>query len=473
MNRPNILVFMTDQQHAETIGPAGLCRTPHLDALMKEGVTFRQAFTACPMCTPSRASVMTGLYPHQHRLVMNAHAAVTLQDRLSEGTETLASALQKEGYRTAYAGKWHVGSSSPTEHGFAEELQKVPPSASAGSDPPNIRDRVLLKDQRVEKVLAGSLDLPVEEAEEFRLAGGVSAWIDAHKDEEEPFFLFVSCTKPHVPWIVPEPYASMYDPRQIEEWPSYRDDLNGKPETYRKNYLDINFCRLQHQWSIMAKALSKYYGLVSLVDEAFGRIVNKLAETGLLDDTLIVFTSDHGEMMGRHGLIGKTAIALDDLIRVPLVVYWKGVLEHRECDDLVSLQDLFNTLLEAAVARWNPNIHSDSFMPSLLGIEYDREAIFVEHHGTTALQCMRAIRTQRYKYVFRAHELDELYDLERDPMEMDNRIRDSAYRDVRETLRRQLVEWATATGDYAKQAMISSFTSEAGVVFEMDGEDER
>ncbi|WJH34443.1 sulfatase-like hydrolase/transferase [Paenibacillus sp. CC-CFT747] len=463
--RPNILVFMTDQQHADTIGPAGLCRTPHLDALMEEGVAFSRAFTACPMCTPSRATVMTGLYPHEHRLVMNAHSALTLQERLSEGTQTIGSTLRERGYRTVYAGKWHVGNSLPTEYGFDEELKKR--AAHNHPESGRIRDKVVLKDRIGEKVLAGSSDASPGETDEFRLAEAVNGWLEAHQEDEEPFFLFASCGKPHVPWIVPEPYASLYDPQQILEWPSYRDDWRGKPETYRKNYLNINFCRLPNQWPVMAKALAKYFGLVTMVDDAFGSIVKKLEETGLIDHTMIIFTSDHGEMMGRHGLVGKTAIMLDDLIRVPLVVYWKGRLIPGVRDELVSLQDLFHTLMEVAGGQADGKLDSVSFLPSLYGKDgTGRDAVYVEHHGTTAMQCVRAVRTARYKYVFRAHETDELYDLEQDPDEMTNRIHDPGYAEPKERLRVMLLQWSEASGDFARQAIVSCFANEEGVVFE-------
>jgi arylsulfatase A-like enzyme len=122
MKKPNILLFVTDQQHAETIGDAGLARTPRLNGLIREGVRFTEAYTPTPMCTPARGSLVTGLYPHQHKLVINTHGTDAVDFTIA-GIETIGSAVQSAGYRTAYAGKWHVGKTPPELHGFEEELR--------------------------------------------------------------------------------------------------------------------------------------------------------------------------------------------------------------------------------------------------------------------------------------------------------------------------------------------------------------
>jgi arylsulfatase A-like enzyme len=456
MRKPNILVFMTDQQHAETIGEDGLCQTPHLNQLMKNGVTFSNAYTPCPMCTPARASAMTGLYPHQHKLVQNAHSLMTMRDCLHETDTTIGSALKEAGYRTAYAGKWHVGTSNPNEYGFDAVLNMQP-----GTKDVRVSDQVIVRDRYGEKILSGTADDSPENAYSFRVAKRVNDWLDKQDGNDKPFFLFASCHEPHVPWIVPEPYASMYDPSEIEVWDSYQDDLNDKPMTYKKHYFNIQFCRIQNNWPLMAKALSKYYGAVSMADNAFGTILKKLEEKKLMDNTIILFTSDHGEMMGRHGLIGKNELAVDDLIRIPLVAYWKGHFLQGNCDELISLTDLYNTIMDLAGAEPNDRVDSVSFAPALRGEAFNgREEVVIEHHGATIhMNTIRAIRTKEYKYVFRAHEIDEFYDLMRDPHEMTNRIADPAYREEIWNLRERLLEWARRHEDFAVQGLEQAFAN--------------
>lgn len=463
MNRkPNILIFMTDQQHAETIGRDGLCRTPHLDRCMEEGVVFSNAFTNCPMCTPARATAMTGLHPHQHKIVQNAHSPFAFSNKLGEETETIGSALRREGYATAYAGKWHVGLSQPEEHGFGEKLKLAPKASSVER-----KDAVLIRDRKGEHALASTVDYEPEQAEVFRLAAAVEEWLEARAEQRqaEPFLLFASCIEPHVPWHVPEPYASMYDPNELPEWDSYRDDYRDKPLTYSKHYYDVNYCRIRDDWPTMARALAKYYGLVTMVDDAFGRILAKLERLGMLDDTIVMFTSDHGEMMGRHGLVGKNELAVDDLIRIPFVVYGPTRFAPRRVDDLITLGDLFNTVVELAGAPIRPQLDSRSFVPLLRGEAMDaRKEIVVEHHGATIhMNTIRAIRTDRYKYVYRPHETDEFYDLAEDPGELRNRIADPASRPVIDALQDRLLEWAGRTNDPAREGMDRAFANPLSV----------
>lgn len=452
--KPNILVFMTDQQHAETIGKHGLCRTPRLNELMEAGVTFSHAFTSCPMCTPARATALTGLHPHQHRVIFNAHSKMKFHTELDEDVETIGGVLGQAGYRTAYAGKWHIGDKSPLGNGFAEMVEAA---AASPSTEATIANPVAIRDRSGEHVLAGTADFVPEV---FRIASQVNDWLERRQNDEQPFFLYVSCAEPHVPWIVPEPYASMYDPAHIGEWANYRDDYRDKPLTFSKHYTHINFCRIRNDWPTMARALSHYFGCVTMVDDAFGTILDKLENTGKLDNTIVIFTSDHGELMGRHGLVGKNELALDDIIRIPLVVYWKGHVRAGVCDQLVTIGDLFNTMVQLAGAEQRSDLDSVSFVPCLTGTPYEaRQEVVVEHHGTVNMNTVRAIRTKRYKYVYRAHETDEFYDLGTDSLELHNRISDPSCRDDIGNMRGNLLRWAERTGDYALQGMELAFAN--------------
>jgi arylsulfatase A-like enzyme len=454
--RPNILIFMTDQQHAETIGQHGLCQTPNLNALMRDGITFSQAYTSCPMCTPARASALTGMHPHQHRMLQNSHSPLDFQKRLDPHIDTIATALSREGYRTVYAGKWHIGDTAPTLNGFDQELDLNPKPTDYA-----VTDQVMIQDRQGEHTLAATASYDYQQSGVFQLSEAVNNWIDREATHDQPFFMFASCLEPHVPWIVPEPYASMYDPTSMQTWDNYDDDYTDKPLTYRKHYSNVNFCRIQHDWSSMSRALAKYYGTISMIDDAFGTIIHKLDQQGLLEDTIILFTSDHGECMGRHGLIGKNELAIDDIIRVPLVAYWKSHWANKTCDQLVTLTDLFNTVMELTKTEIRTDLDSHSFVPALLGQSFrGHDYVIVQHHGATInLNTIRAIRTAEYKYVYRAHEIDELYDLRRDPGEMINRVHDPEYHDRLWELREQLLDWARRNRDFALRGMEQSFVN--------------
>ncbi|WP_164821695.1 sulfatase-like hydrolase/transferase [Paenibacillus koleovorans] len=456
MKRPNIVIFMTDQQHADTIGEQGLCRTPHLNALMNEGVRFTEAYTNCPMCTPARATALTGLHPHEHKMVQNSHSPMALINRLEPQMETIGTALRKEGYRTIYSGKWHVGTTPPEQNGFDRELP-------LGKKPEikNLTDPVIIQDRFGEHVLAATAAYSREETRVFQLSEAVNNWLEEEGDGEQPFLLVASCLEPHVPWIVPEPYGSMYNPDEIEAWPNYEDDYQGKPLTYSKHYNDVNYCRIRKDWGKTARALAKYFGAVSMVDDAFGSIIGKLSEKGLLEDTIIVFTSDHGELMGRHGLIGKNELALDDISRIPLVLYSKGRFKPAVCDRFVLLSDLFNTVMELAGAEQRESLHSQSFAAALRGEAYDgHDSVVIQHHGATVhMNTMRAIRNKDYKYVFRPHEVDEFYDMRHDPGERDNRIGDPAMQERIWEMKMKLLAWAKHTSDFAYRGMERSFAN--------------
>ncbi|MEF2246730.1 sulfatase-like hydrolase/transferase [Paenibacillus sp. IITD108] len=448
MKKPNILLFVTDQQHASTISEHGPCRMPNLNRLMIDGVKFDHAYTPTPMCTPARSSLVTGLYPHQHKLIYN-HSDES--NYSIQGIETIGSALAAEGYRTAYAGKWHIGNTPPMENGFREELT----IDASPQETVELRDVVSILDRGGQEVIAAAANYDASDSYVFRVTRSVNKWL-SQLSSEEPFLLMVSCIEPHVPWIVPEPYASMYDPAILPEWDSYRDNFDHKPMTYTKHYTKENFCRLQDDWPSMSRALAKYYGLVSMIDDAFGTILTTLENQDLMDNTIILFTSDHGELLGKHALIGKNELALDDIIRVPLVVYGKGRFSPGARHHFISLCDVFNTVMELAGAQLREHLDSRSFISILNNepaAESMREEVVIQHHGTLFPNMIRAIRTSQYKYVFRAHELDELYDLELDPSERVNRIHDPAYVSVIQMMRIRLLEWARHNNDFVLKNM--------------------
>ena len=299
------------------------------------------------------------------------------------------------------------------------------------------------------KPLAGRSSVRPEDTEAFRSARIVTDLMEeyAKSGNEDPFFIFASTVSPHSPWIVPEPYASMYDPGTLKQWDNFSDDRRDKPMAFQKPFMFHHQCRVDHDWDTFSRALAKFYGVISLVDAAFGSIVSKLEELGLRDNTVIVFTSDHGELLGGHGLIGMAETMCEELVHVPLVVSWPAGFKPADRDELVSSCDLFNTILDLSGSGGSipGNTDGKSLVPLLTGQDNRwREAVLSEHHGTGHLNLVRMIRKGPYKYVFRANEIDELYDLGKDPGELVNEIDNETYSgtlwDFRETLLDMLID---------------------------------
>ena len=452
MHRPNILIFMPDQMHRETVGSDGSCRTPNFNMLASQGVEFTSAFTATPICTPARASMYTGLLPHQHQLLHNSHMIYPKQENLPEGLSTFADELGRAGYATYHVGKWHVGSSNgPGDHGF-KEVESL--NAPMTCEDRFVTESVIIPNRCDKKnVLAVMTSQPRDETQPWRVCQSAAEFIRHHTREtpDQPFLAFASTDVPHVPWYTPETYVNRYNAEALKPWPNYGDDLQDKPTSYLKHYNGCDYCRIPGDWPLAARALTHYYGMITLIDEAFGLILEAIEESGQLENTLIVVTSDHGEFMGRHGLFGKNEMLSEDLIRIPLIASWpvrfRGGCRRAE---MVTLCDLYPTLLDAAGLSGDESRAGRSLLP-LFGDEpaasdWPRD-VYLEHHGDLQYNLVRAVRDKRFKYVYWANDLDELYDLQEDPWEKRNLIFDERHAARLEALRARLLELMAGTDD--------------------------
>jgi arylsulfatase A-like enzyme len=457
--RPNILVFMTDQQHHATIEADSPLPMRNVLTLAERGLRLNRAFTPCPQCTPARASMMTGLYPHRHKLLTNSHSALSQRDALPPGIPTLGDVFREAGYRTACVGKWHVGLNSPADHGF-----EVPAAPRAKPKQATLTDQVMpIGEAAGPRPLAATSDQPAEQTGPFVVADDLVQLLEQHHagGDSRPLFAFASCTPPHVPWYPPEPYASMVDPASLEEPASYRDDLSDKPLTYR-HHTGINFANVGGNWSEFAKAKAKYFGVCRLIDDAFGRVLEALDRLNMAGNTLVVFTTDHGEMLGAHGLVGKNELACEELIRIPMVMAGPGI-EPGATDVPVTLCDLFATFMAAAGIGDEPPADSRDFSALFTSTGRDElqtrpfEPVIIQHHGTSHLNAIRAIRTDKWKYTYRPHEIHELYDIENDPDELRNLIDDPALSDTLRELRFELLAWLRQRKDILFKGVASTF----------------
>jgi arylsulfatase A-like enzyme len=451
----NILLIMSDQQRMDSIGAyaAELARTPTLDGLARRGTRFTQAYTPVTVCSPARASVFTGLYPFQHNVVRNGA-------RLCLDLPNLATALLHAGYRLGYAGKWHIDNTyGPTYFGFHADDWLGYAHPAGGIYLRSFRDsRRNPVNHYLEYLAERGLPIPtLEEAVYFpaidtfeiygRQTGPLEASYEHYVAEEaidlierfaararsdgEPFFLWVNFWGPHVPYILPEPYFSMFSPGDVTLSSTLAEGWEGKP-WIQKRMSTHNWGTAELDEDTWREVMAKYAGYCALLDWETERILTRLEELGILENTIVAYTTDHGSMAGRHRLVDKGPYPYDDIQRIPMIVAGPGVETGRTVDEFVYLHDLTPTILDWAGAERFPCAGVQSLIPVLSGgrLEQPRDDLYmVRHHHPFPCE-QRFLRTRRYKYAYNELDIDELYDLEVDPSEMNNCIGDPTYRDV-------------------------------------------
>lgn len=482
MTRPNILLITSDQQHWSALGcvnPA--VRTPALDRLAAGGTRFDRAYCPNPTCTPSRASILTGMMPSQH-------GAWSLGTRLFEDVPTVSGDLSAAGYFTALVGKAHF---QPLEsrpgmesiecqprlrdldfwrgfrgpwYGFEqiETARMHTAEAHAGGHyalwmeeqglanwrdyfedwPPNEEKKRRIYSKR-------SWDLPAEYHYSVWTADRTIAAVETAGDR--PFFVWSSFHDPHPPYLVPEPWASMYDPADMDPGCLTPGEHDRNPLHFRKAAVerDPAYWKAATRGEVIHGAgfqardeqsiredMACYYGMTSFMDHEIGRILDALDRSGQADNTLVVFTSDHGHFLGQHGLIAKAIHMYEDLIRVPFIVRWPGhVPPERASNDLQNLVDLAPTFLAAAGVAADGAMTGRNQLPSWEGTRPVRQDTVVEnHHGTEAFH-MRTFVTPTHKLtVYRDGDDGELFDLVQDPGEINNLWHDPASAELKARL---------------------------------------
>ena len=339
----NILLIHSDQHRYDCIGANGhpFVQTPHLDRIGREGLRFTHAFTPVPLCTPARNCLLYGCWPHQHLAICNYDTEAPRGART--GLVSFSELLAAAGYDLGYVGKWHANAvRQPPEYGFKTWIDEAEydPWRKAQGLPP----------RPAANGWFGETD-PFVTGEQTRLAWGADRLIDSLQRVacgKQPFFLRWDPSEPHLPNRVPAPYDRMYPLEQIPPWPGFADPLENKPYIQRKQ---------QRTWGVegwgwekWSPIVQRYLGEITLLDTQIGRILTALDRLGLADDTVVIYTSDHGDMCGSHGMMDKHYIMYDDVVRVPLFARCpKQVPAGTICGAFVSSAlDLSRTFLDLA-----------------------------------------------------------------------------------------------------------------------------
>ena len=476
--KPNILIFMTDQEQAAVTEPDHPCRTPHLDRLAAGGVRFNRAYPPMAHCCPARASLMTGLYPSQHGIYNNCMNDAAIRRSLNAGVETFSEKLRDAGYELHFSGKWHVSATErPRDFGWNELYVGAAPGTYMGIH----REQYRAGRERYEEELRrgrsrgelvrpgwgnkrmyGVTDTPYEQLKDYEIVRRGVSQLDRLRDSENPWCVYIGVTGPHDPFIIPKPYAEMYDPRDVPLPPNYADDLSDKPGVYRK------MRRVFRQFSEeeVRESIAHYWGYCTMIDDMFGEVMDALERNGQLEDTMVIFLSDHGEHAGAHGLYCKGISMFEEGYRIPLVIQWPGITgtPGSSCDEFVTLMDIAPTLLEAAGAERLARCAGRSLLPLIRGERPDdwRDSVFAQCNGVEVYYTSRMVRTQRYKFVYHATDIDELYDLEADPHEMRNLIDRPEMADVIRQMYGKMWEHAYESEDTIFNQYVTVATAEWG-----------
>jgi len=444
-DRPNILIFMTDQEVADVVHPDHPCRTAHVSRLAEEGVLFSQTYCPTAHCCPSRATFMTGLYPSRHGVHNNVSNPVALSRGVKPGVRMFSEDLRAAGYHLTYTGKWHVSDEeNPADRGWHELLVTAGKGsvmhtgwdrwAKPPDEPPNAereRGRIWRPGWGTYRLYGSTPDggpKGYESHHDYRvLESGVAALADLAR-LDGPWVLYIGLVGPHDPFVIPERFARMYDPRKVELPPSFADTMEDKPRVYQR-MRRMYWGQLTEEE--VRESIAHYWGYCTMLDEMFGEVLTALSATGQQDNTVVMFTSDHGDYCGAHGLYCKGVPAFREAYRVPLVVRWpRGISSpNREQNEFISLADCAPTFLEVGGCEAPKGLTGRSLVPFLGGRAPSdwRDEMQAQFDGVELYYSQRSVRTRKWRYTCNGFDFDELYDLENDPHETVNLADPSRY----------------------------------------------
>jgi len=486
MPQPNVLLITSDQQHYSTLGSVNpRIQTPALDRLAAEGVRFDRAYCSNPVCSPSRSTIITGLYPAWHH-------CWTIGVKLPEDVPTVGDVFQQQGYESILIGKAHfqpLASQPGSEslecqpvlrdldfwrefHGPWYGFNHVETGRMHGHESHAGQHYALWME---EKGFSEWRDYfqqwPPRQDDKYRgpqYTRGMTVWdlpepmhhshwvgertvaqIERCAREDKPFFLWSSFFDPHPPYVVPEPWASMYDPDDMQPGAYVEGEFEDKPPHFgmtRETQPDYSMYREAggqglhgfhshlHADDEFRRSMACYYGMVSLIDQEIGRMLDSLDRLGIAENTLVLFTTDHGHFLGQHGLIAKGAFHYEDLLRIPMIARYPGRIPAGMVSGALQSQiDFAPTFLSAADIPVPGLMQGRNQLPVWFGdASQARDHVIVENRHNPTTVHLRTMVTDRYTLtVYRDAAYGELFDLREDPGELRNHWDDPTYAGIK------------------------------------------
>lgn len=429
---PNILLIFADQMRGMDMGCAGNSDviTPNMDRLAEEGMYFSRAYANTPVCTPSRGSLLTGLYPL-------SHLAITNDLPITTNTTSIGKILKSTGYYTGYIGKWHLDGvprdkftpPGPRRLGF-DDFWAVWNCSHDYFNAYYYKDTPEAIPIRGYEPI-GQTDLAIEFMER------------ALREKRLPFSLVISWGPPHDPyWMVPDEYKSKYSPDKITLRPNVK--LN------TRKFLSSEDSILSPQ-----ETITNYYAAITALDEQLGRIIDFIKDSDLINDTIIMFTSDHGDMLWSQGMM-KKQLPFEESIKIPFIISWpRHIPAGKKSDVLISIVDIVPSILGLLGIKMCEKIDGTDLSRVFLGLENNGpdsvflQEIVVVDEKYEQIEEWRGIRTTKYTYArWQSGEGWVLYDNESDPYQIVNLIDNPKYKSVREELERILQYWLKSTNDH-------------------------
>ena len=496
--RKNIILIFTDQHRRDTLScynEETLCRTPVLDALAKESVRFQNAYTTCPVCSPARSSLMTGLYPSKTGMETNLYQSGCRCHELADTPRLLSRRLEKLGYQLGYTGKWHLGlgkdkksseegqellkqmengavdavvykhyGTLPTDIGFTGD--DFPGHGNGGWGYPqfqayleanHLTTEIIIKGERKrpgDHSVWGEVMSPVESTIEYFVTQRAIDIMDGFTKSQKPFFLALNYWGPHEPFFAPTEFLDQYRTMMIPENPSFGENPEHLPKIYqllRREGVD---------WEFFQNTLRHYYACISHIDAQIGRVISYLKEKGIYDDTTIIFSADHGDNQGCHGgLENKSYSMYEDTTAIPLLLKPAAAgFQGYSQPAFVSTCDIYETVLDlAGEMPGSGNVLTDGdsfagFIDSRDGSIWRTDTVTEGLGAFDVITTQRMYRYKHYKYVFNGAGEDQLFDLESDPYEMRNLAYDQESRHLLLKMKYGLAAWMTTHRDPVRNA---------------------
>ncbi len=477
--KPNIILFMCDQLRYDALGCYGNTQihTPNIDRIALNGSTFDNHFVSNPVCSPSRCTVLTGRYPKNHGTRDNG---IPLRDE----EITFPQVLRDNGYLTAAIGKMHITTQfMPKEdeqddwpedrYGFdvihttcdcktGEYLNWLKEESSIDYEEVKMQGERKMKEDKASAADKDTSGPPQVYESNINPEYHQSHWIadrtiDLINDStpDTPFFAFCSFVDPHHPFDPPKPYSEMYDPEKLDEPMIFENELEDKPPHFQKARSGHGFSNEKYDYRKLSidewkKVKAAYYGMITLIDDNIGRILDAIEKKGIENDTLILFTNDHGELLGDHGLLFKGPFHYDCLIKAPMIIKWPGVVpKGSRYSQVTEHVDIMPTILEYAGIRTPYGVQGNSMAAVLRG---DKGA--GKEYAMTEFNCydwglsVKTITGKDYKLTYYAGEdFGELYDRNIDPNEIVNQWNNPEYQDIKEYMMKKLMNRIIETED--------------------------
>ncbi len=450
----NVLLFVMDACQAEALEKSSPCLTPNFNRLAERGIRFNRAYCPSPTCSPSRASLMTGLLPHNHGVLEVEHGRDPDQCILRADNPHWAQHLSAAGYTTGYVGKWHIERSHQLEdfgwqHHWAKGASHhaglgagIEPSAQNLDLDPSLTRYHRGPSGYNDILHYGVTDQPTSERYPAFTVDKTLAFLET--DGDSNWCAVASFSEPNEALVVSRETFDQYDVSSIPLPDNLRDTYENRPNLYQRQR-QIAADLSDDEWR-MARAC--YYGRITELDDQFGRLYDWLEESGQLDDTLIIVTADHGRYVGAHGFDAHNFGPFEEIYRIPMILSGPGVAAGKESQSLVGFHDLGPTILEMCGAEEIDHPDSTSFASALADPSMQpRETLFAENHGTRFSLTQRILWEGDWKFVFNGFDFDELYDLSTDPSEMINLIEVPEHQDRADAMMATIWKTIQETGD--------------------------